>query len=179
MNKDHDLIPSSANIVTKVINHNIHFTSPAVHANSVEISTEAGVVPNSEKNKINMTLEQCPWIDNIVPITTLAGASSNIPNLNSPSSLTSSTSASMFRSDGQKDYRVNSANKFSVLQDDNEDDSSSSLHNEGMEDSKGYSAKNKKENIGISNTKVLNSNEPSSQRSTRGNGNRKSPNKKS
>ncbi|PKU80212.1 hypothetical protein MA16_Dca005743 [Dendrobium catenatum] len=119
-----------------------------MHANSVGISMEAGAVPNSKMNKINKTLEQCPLTENIVPITVLARESSNIPNLNSPTSLTSSTSASMFRSDGHKDYRVNSANKFSVVQDDNEDDSSSSLHNEGMEDSKGYSAKNKKENIG-------------------------------
>ncbi|KAI0496513.1 hypothetical protein KFK09_022832 [Dendrobium nobile] len=141
------------------------------------ISNKKGAEPSTEK--INNT-EKCPLTVNIVLIANLAGASNNIPNLNSPTSLTSSTSASIkHKSDGKKENGVTSANKFSVLQDENEEDSSSSLNNEGMEETIGYSGKNKKENLGNSNTKMTNSIENSSYRNTRGKGNRKGPNQKS
>ncbi|XP_028550583.1 uncharacterized protein LOC114579597 [Dendrobium catenatum] len=142
VNTDHDLIPTSAYALTKATNQNTLPISSAMHTNVVDIPTKEGAVLNSEITKINKNVEQCPLTDNTIPINIIAGASSNIPNLNSPTSLTSSTSASMFHSDGQKEYRVTSANKFSVVQDDNEDDSSSSLHNEGMEDSKGILSSN-------------------------------------
>ncbi|XP_020705942.1 uncharacterized protein LOC110116623 [Dendrobium catenatum] len=148
VNTDHDLTHFSACAPTEVSNQMDLPSSSALHYKDVNISTKEGADLNTEKFNNNKSIENCPMTDNIVPIAILAGASTNIPNLNSSTSLTSSTSApNKFNSDGKKQNRVTYANKFSVLQDDNEDDSSSSLHNEGMEETKGYSGKNKKENL--------------------------------
>ncbi|XP_020684285.1 uncharacterized protein LOC110100904, partial [Dendrobium catenatum] len=175
LNRDDINAPNLDNNVIDNSNQNIILANHVDYAKTKGLITEDGVGIQSINEIIETTLniESSPLLGSKDPTPILTGTNIKIPNLNSPTSLNSSSNASTVRSEGQNALRIFSSNKFSVLRDANEAESSSSMLGENTGDPIESTAKYKNDKLEVSTSNKLHSSDPSSQRQTRGKGNRK------
>ncbi|PKU60333.1 hypothetical protein MA16_Dca027139 [Dendrobium catenatum] len=181
MNRDDMNAPRLDNNVADIANQNISLTNHADNVKNKGLISEDGVSfqPVNEIIETTLNVESNTLLGSKDPTHILTGTNMKIPNLNSPTSLNSSSNASTVRSEGQKALNIFSSNKFSVLQDANEAESSSTMLGEDTGDPIESTAKYKNDKLEVSTSNKQHSSDPSSQRQTRGKGNRKGPYQKS
>ncbi|XP_020695444.1 uncharacterized protein LOC110108927, partial [Dendrobium catenatum] len=158
VNRDDMNVPRLDNNVVDNSNQNIILANQADNVKTKGLISEdgVGIQPVNEIIETTLNVESSTLLGSKDPTPILTGTNMKIPNLNSPTSLNSS-----------------------CFYDANEAESSSTMPGEDTGDPIESTAKYKNDKLEVSTSNKLHSSDPSSQRQTRGKGNRKGPYQKS